>query len=269
MPEYELGFIGAGNMAEAICRAVLARGVFSADQVTAYDLAEARVLLFREQFKLQTSPDNPTVVRRSQTVILAVKPQQMAEVLDEIKPAVADGQLLISIAAGISTKFIETSLGKPVPVVRVMPNTPLLAGEGMAGLCRGAHADNSHLEFASKIFASAGQVTLTEEPLMDAITAISGSGPAYFFYLVEAMVRAGEELGLSYEQSLRLSTQTCLGAGRMMIETGIDPAELRRAVTSPGGTTEAALRVIEGKHVKGTMVEAIKAAAERSEELGK
>jgi len=267
--KYKLGFVGAGNMAEAICRAVLGNNISSADELTAYDVAEPRRTLFSRKFGVELSSDNASVVHQSRTVLLAVKPQQIGDVLKEVRSAITANHLIISVAAGISTAYIENSLEKPVPVVRVMPNTPLLVGCGMTALCKGRYATDEHLELASEIFGSAGIAMITEEDKMDAVTAISGSGPAYFFYLIEAMIEAGAALGLSPRDTLTLAAQTCLGAGKMILQTQLDPTELRRRVTSPGGTTEAALRIIEAKSTKGIIVEAIKAAAEKSKQLGR
>lgn len=268
MRKYKLGFVGAGNMAEAICRAVLANDVFSSDEISAYDPADARTQLFREQFDVNLSSDNATLVKQCETIVLAVKPQQVNDVLQSVGPVVNSDQLMISIAAGISTGVLEAGLKQAVPIVRAMPNTPLLVGVGMTGLCRGTHASDEHLKKAERIFAAAGETIITDESYMDAITALSGSGPAYFFYLVEAMQQAGVDLGLPAEQVATLAGQTCLGAGQMLLKTRVEPKELRRRVTSPGGTTEAALRVLEGRGVKECFVAAVKAACERSKELG-
>jgi len=269
MTEYKLGFVGAGNMAEAICRAVLSNNVFSRGEVTAYDVAEERRRLFQEQFALELCSDNRTLVEHCECVLLAVKPQQIAEVLDEIRATITKEHLVISIAAGISTRYLEAGLAKPVAIIRAMPNTPLLVGSGMTGLCMGRHADDEHMGLANRIFGSAGRTIMTEESRMDAITALSGSGPAYFFYLIEAMVQAGLELGLSRHDALALSAQTALGAGKMLLETQAGPDDLRRRVTSPGGTTEAAIGVLEADQVKKILIDAVNAAAKRSKQLGR
>jgi pyrroline-5-carboxylate reductase len=256
-------------MAEAICRAVVANNVFPSSQITAWDPAEKRRRVFRTQFGIELSENNAALTRQSDTIVLAVKPQQMAEALDQIRPEIASDQLLISVAAGISTRFLQTALAKPIPIIRVMPNTPLLVGSGMTALSPGEHAGEDHMTLARTIFGLAGATLITDETYMDAITAMSGSGPAYFFYLMEAMVQAGLDLGLSRSDALRLTAQTCLGAGKMVLETQAEPEELRRRVTSPGGTTEAALAVLEADRVKKIFVDAIKAASRRSKQLGR
>ncbi len=269
MGQYKLGFIGAGNMAEAICRAVLTGNVYSAAEVVAWDVAEQRRRLFRDDLEVNVAEDNTSVAGESETVILAVKPQQIGQLLDEIRGSVSGEQLVVTIAAGISTTFIESNLARGVPVVRVMPNTALLVGYGMTALSKGRNADEDHLMLTKKIFASAGMTIVVPEESMDAVTALSGSGPAYFFYLVEAMVQAGLDLGLSRNDALKLASQTCLGAGNMLLRTQAAPEDLRRRVTSPGGTTEAAIEVLEADGVKKMLTDAVKAAAKRSAQLGR
>jgi len=266
--KYKLGFVGAGNIAEAICRAVVSNNVFSPVDITAHDPLEDRCRYFREAFGTGVSGDNPSLVSQSDTIILACKPQQIAEVLAEVRSALGSDHLVISVAAGVSTGFIHQALGKDVPIVRIMPNTPLLVGSGATAMCKGPGATDDHLAVGEMIFGSAGIVVTIQEIAMDAVTAVSGSGPAYFFYLIEAMVQAGVELGLSRNDALRLSAQTCLGSGRMILQMQADPESLRRRVTSPGGTTESALAVLEAEGVRKAFTAAIKAAAQRSAQLG-
>lgn len=268
MRRYRLGFVGAGNMAEAVCRAVVTHHVFSGDQMTAFDPAERRRRLFREEFQVESSADNATLGSQSEAIILACKPQQIPAVLAELRGSITADQLVISVAAGISTGFVQAGLSEAVPVVRVMPNTPLLLGFGASAICKGASTSDEHVALAVKVFGSAGLVLTMDERLMDAVTAVSGSGPAYFFYVIEAMVQAGTELGLSRADALKLAAQTCVGAGRMVLDGQAEPEELRRQVTSPGGTTEAALAVLEAEGVKRVLGQAIKAAAQRGRELG-
>lgn len=269
MRRFRLGFVGAGNMAEAICRAVVQAGVHKADQIVAYDVSEKRRRVFRDELKVSLAQDNASVTAGSDMVILAVKPQQFAEVLDEIRSSVSSDQLIVSIAAGFSTSFIQTGVGKSAPIVRVMPNTPLFVGCGMTAIVKGATATDEHVAQVSRIFAASGLTVNVPESRIDAITALSGSGPAYFFYVIEAMVQAGVDMGLPRSEAVRLAAQTCLGAGRMVLQTQAEPEELRRRVTSPGGTTEAAFEVLEADGVKRAFVEAVKAAAQKSRQLGR
>lgn len=269
MKMYKLGFIGAGNMAEAICRAVIDSGLYSPDMICFYDPSEQRVKLFENELGVNYCKDNEQVVGESFIVILAVKPQQYAQVLDQIRDRLRNDNLIISIAAGISTLYIERGLIRHVPVIRAMPNTPLLVGYGITALCKGRYASEEHVRLAEQIFSSAGEVIRVDEELMDAITAMSGSGPAYFFYLLEAMIQAGVELGLSKDLSYKLSLHTGLGAMKLAIATKLSPEELRFKVTSPGGTTEAAIEVLESEDFKSSFISAVRAAYKRSKQLAR
>lgn len=268
---YELGIIGAGNMAEAIVRGVIGAGLYQPSQLLAADRSPQRQDLFRNELGIRTTDDNADVAERCRILLLCVKPQQMAEVLAEIRPVVDEKKLLISIAAGISSRFIEQTLGtdKSVRVIRTMPNTPMLLGVGMVAMAGGSHATAEDIKTARSIFEAAAVVAEVNEDQMDAVTAVSGSGPAYVFYLAEQMIRAGEELGLSQEQARQLVSQTLLGASRMLAESADEPAELRRKVTSPGGTTEAAINHLTAGKWPEITVNAVKAAALRSAELGR
>ena len=264
-----LGLVGAGNMAEALCRAVLKARVVPADRIMASDVSQARRDLFGEELAVPAVDDNKAVIAESDVVVLAVKPQQMAAVLHEVGPRFKESHLVITIAAGVRSATIESAAAVKCRVVRVMPNTPMLIGEGMAALCRGAHATEEDLETASVIFRAAGRAVTVEEGMMDAVTAVSGSGPAYIFYFVEAMIEAGIAEGLAPDTAALLAKQTALGAGRLLMESDDPPEELRRKVTSPGGTTQAAIRQMASDGVKEAIVRAARAAAARSRELGK
>ena len=265
----KLGFIGAGNMAEALCKGVIAGGVFPKEEIIASDISEARRNYFKEQLGVSVSPSNEEVVKSSRTVLFAVKPQNMAEVLEEVGSLFKKDQLIISIAAGISSAFIEKYLKDEVPVIRSMPNTPVLVGAGMVAIAAGRWAGPEHLNQARRLFESAAEVIEIEEKLIDAVTAVSGSGPAYFFYLIEAMVEAGISEGLSREDAVTLASHTAYGAAKLLLETGEAPEELRRKVTSPGGTTFEAISSMENDNVKRNIIKAVKAAAQRSRKLGK
>ncbi len=267
--DFELGVVGAGNMAEAIARGVIAAKVMPPTAIIASDVSAERRAVF-QAMGVNTTEDNAELARRSPTILLSVKPQQMASVLAAIAPALHPRTLVISIAAGISTRFIENALGSTAQwrVIRTMPNTPMLVGEGMVGLCAGAHATADDIAQARAIFQSAATVLQVDESKIDAVTAISGSGPAYFFYLVEQMIRAGQELGLTEHEARTLAVKTASGAARMLLTSSDSPQELRRKVTSPGGTTHAAVSHLDGAQVGNHLVEAFKSAARRSKELG-
>ena len=263
-----IGFIGAGNMAAALSKGLLASGRVEPERMCASDVDEKRRKQYARATSAEVFADNAAVARRSDVVILAVKPQQMEEVLSGMGPALEERHLIISIAAGITTAFVEKFIRNGVRVIRAMPNTPMLVGAGAVGLCKGKWATDADLDIAGSIFESSAVVVTVDEKDMDAVTAISGSGPAYFFYLAEAMIRAGTELGLTDKNASALALQTAFGASKMLAESDEGPEELRRRVTYPGGTTEAAIKCMQEAHVADSVVEAIKAAARRSKEMG-
>jgi pyrroline-5-carboxylate reductase len=267
---YELGILGAGNMAEAIVRGVVRGGVLSPGQIIASDVSPERRALFTNELKVRAVEHNAEAVRDARVVLLSVKPQKMAEALAGVGAVLSPDALIISIAAGISSRFIERHLGGGAKwrVIRTMPNTPMLVGEGMVGLARGAHATAEDVAKARKLFESAATVIEVPEDKIDAVTSLSGSGPAYFFFLVEQMVRAGVEMGLTAEHAHQLATRTALGAAKMLISSSDSPAELRRKVTSPNGTTHAAITHMESHGLPDVVVNALKAAERRGKELG-
>ncbi|HXE55366.1 MAG TPA: pyrroline-5-carboxylate reductase [Tepidisphaeraceae bacterium] len=264
----ELGILGAGNMAEAIAGGVVRGGLLKPDQILAADVSGDRRKIFSERLGISTTEDNRQVASQAKTILLSVKPQHMKQVLEGIRDVLRADALIISIAAGISTRFIETHVGGSRRVIRTMPNTPMLIGEGMVAMARGQHATEDDSRRARALFETAAAVIDVSEDQLDAVTAVSGSGPAYIFYLVEQMIRAGTELDLSPEHARQLAIKTALGAARMLASSDDSPQELRRKVTSPGGTTQAAISYMEQHEFASTVVEALKAAATRSRELG-
>ena len=211
--------------------------------------------------------DNAEAAALADTLVLVVKPQDMGGLLSEIHDHVAEGNLVVSLAAGITTTYLESRLPQGRPVVRVMPNTPALVDQGMAAISAGAHCDPEHLHEAQALLAATGKVLEVPEKLQDAVTAISGSGPAYIFYVVEAMIEAGVVLGMPRTTATELVVQTLYGAATMIKETGQHPTVLREQVTSPGGTTAAALRELDDHKVRAAFITAMEAAAKRSAEL--
>ena len=266
---YELGIIGAGNMAEAITRGVIGAGLFQPAQIIAADVSPARRELFANDIHVHTVDSNEEAARDARVLLLSVKPQQMGQALAGIGAVLDPGALVISIAAGITTAFIEKHLGagRKWRVVRAMPNTPMLVGEGMTAIARGASATADDLAAARRIFESAGAVVEVDEGKLDAVTALSGSGPAYVFYLAEYMIAAGVEMGFSPEEARLLATKTVLGAAKMLSTSYDTPRELRGKVTSPGGTTQAAVTHLDAARVGPAVVQAIRAAEFRSREL--
>ena len=263
-----LAVVGSGNMAEALVRGILRAGLQPPDAVAASDVVPDRLRFFREQFGVATETDNAAMVAKADLVLLAVKPQMMGQVLQGLAQAV-EKQLVISIAAGIPTYYIETRFPRPVRVVRVMPNTPALVLEGASALCAGAHATADDLALARTIFEAVGRAVVLDETAMDAVTGLSGSGPAYIFVVIEALADAGVRVGLSRDVAQLLAAQTVLGSARMVLETGKHPAVLKDMVASPGGTTIAGLHALEAGALRATLLDAVEAAAERSRELGR
>ncbi|MBV8781288.1 MAG: pyrroline-5-carboxylate reductase [Phycisphaerae bacterium] len=261
---HELAIVGAGNMAEAIARGVLAAKLFSADQISAADPVAQRRELFTSQLGIQTTEAPST---NAKIILLSVKPQQMESALSALRAHKRDDTRFISIAAGIRTSTIEKAIGGG-RVVRAMPNTPMLVGEGMTAICPGSTATSDDLEMARRLFQCAGKVVEVEESQMEAVTAVSGSGPAYVYYLAEHMIAAGVTLGLSQEQAALLARQTIAGAGRMLATSADSPQELRRKVTSPGGTTQAAIETLDQLRTSDAIQHAIVAAEKRGKELG-
>ena len=257
-------------MAEAIARGVIRAGLFSPQQLIAADISPQRRALFESDLKIRAVEENEQVARESKVLLLSVKPQQMPAALAQLGASAGNEILVVSIAAGIGSAFIERHLGgdKPWRVIRAMPNTPMLVGEGMVGIAAGRNATAQDVAAARRIFESAASVIEVSEDKIDAVTAMSGSGPAYFFYLVEQMISAGTAMGLSAEQSRQLAARTALGAARMLTQFDETPQELRRRVTSPGGTTHAAITHLEGASVGARIIEAIRAAERRGKELG-
>ena len=267
MGSYELGVIGAGNMAEAILRGVVSANFLPPQQIIASDCDAARRSHIADAIGVTVTDDNPQAAA-CEHVMLAVKPQGMADVLQDIRSAVAPDAVVISIAAGISTAALDEGLGGRGRIVRIMPNTPMVVGAGMSALCAGPRAGEAELQWARQLFTASGKAVIVDEAMMDAVTAVSGSGPAYLFYLVEAMTDAGVAEGLAPDVARLLAGQTCLGASQLLMESGEQAQELRRRVTSPGGTTQRAIETMEADNVKEKLVAAIRAAAQRSRELG-
>ncbi|MGF1635002.1 MAG: pyrroline-5-carboxylate reductase [Phycisphaerae bacterium] len=261
-----LAFLGAGNMAEAIARGVLAAGALPAEVMVAADPNAERRRVF-EGLGVTTYASATEAAVQAEVWLLAVKPQVMAGLLAELASVAGEGRRVISIAAGVTAAFIERQL-PGARVVRSMPNTPMLLGAGVVAVSGGAAATAADVAFAARLFEPAAEVVSLPEAKMDAVTAISGSGPAYVFWLAEQMVAAGLAEGLSPEEARTLALTTVSGAGRMLAEADADPAELRKRVTSPGGTTQAALTRLDEAGVGPLVVEAIRAAAARSRELG-
>ena len=260
--------LGAGNMAEGILGCALNSKVLTPRQVRAADPAQERRQLFADEFGVHVTSDNGQAAQGATVVLLSIKPQTFHAEAPTLGRAISRDCSIISIMAGIPTPAIERALGGTARVVRVMPNLPIRVAAGVAALCGGRYATDEDMSFAMQLFEAGGKaIALRDENLIDAVTAVSGSGPAYFYYFVEAMAEAGTELGLSREDALTLAEYTCLGAGRMMVQTGQDPAVLRQKVSSKGGTTLAALEAMQAADVRGKIKAAVLRACQRAKEL--
>lgn len=260
-----VAILGAGVMGEAVLSGLLRSGRTPADLVVA-ERRPDRADELRSRYGVRVV-DNLEAARASSVLLLVVKPQDMGALLEEIAPVVSPDMLVVSLAAGITAAFIEARLPADVPVVRVMPNTPALVDEGISAISPGTSCDEAHLEAAEALLGSVGRVVRVPEKYQDAVTAISGSGPAYIYYVVEAMIEAGVLLGLPRATSSELVVQTLVGAAKMLRETGEHPSVLRENVTSPAGTTVAALRELDDHKVRAAFLRAMEAARDRSHEL--
>lgn len=261
----ELAILGAGVMGETVLAGLIRAG-WEPSRIVATDRRPERGAELRERYGI-TMAENVAAVTEAQTVIIVVKPQDMTALLDEIGPHLRPGALVASLAAGVATDVIEAHLPAGTAVVRVMPNTPAQVAEGMSAIAAGTHAGADHVERVSAILAATGRVISLPERYLDAVTAISGTGPAYLFFVVEAMIEAGVHLGLPRDTATELATQTMYGSAKLLRETGEHPTVLREQVTSPGGTTAAAIRTLEDHAVRAAFLGAIEAARDRSRDL--
>ncbi len=262
-----VAIIGAGKIGEALIAGLVSAGSHQAGEIVAADKVRARLDEISERFGVETSTTSGGAVSGATLVVIAVKPQDISELLDEIGDSVRSEQLIVSVAAGITTKAIEKRIAAPVPVVRVMPNTPMTVHEGIAGISAGEHAGEQHLELAEELLQSVGSTVRVPEAALDAVTAVSGSGPGYFALLAESMIEAGLLLGLSREIATQLVVQTMFGTAKLLRDEAIHPVALREAVTSPGGTTIAAIHELELSGVRAAFMNAMLAAFERSRQL--
>ena len=260
-----VAIIGAGVMGETMLSGLVRSGRRPADLLVG-EKRRDRAVELEERYGVEVV-SNVDAAGRADTLVLVVKPQDMGEVLDELAPVVRPGQLVVSLAAGITTAFLEARLPEGTAVVRVMPNTPALVDEGMAAISRGSHCDEAHLAEAESLLASTGKVIRVPKRQQDAVTAISGSGPGYIFFVVESMIEAGVHLGLPRSTATELVVQTVIGSATLIRDTGEHPVVLRERVTSPGGTTAAALRQLEEHKVRAAFLVAIEAARDRSRAL--
>jgi len=264
-----IGILGAGNIGEILIRGLLKAELVKTNQIIASDASQDRRAYVSNSYGVETLASNREIVERANLVILSVKPQNIDRVLDEIKDYSKPSQLFCSIIAGVPTSYISVSLHNQAAVVRVMPNTPALVLEGMSVICSGKNATEKDVARIKTIFNAVGKsVVAYDEELMDIVTGLSGSGPAFVFMFIEALSDAGVKLGLPRKTSNLLASQTVLGAAKMFLETGRHPSELKDLVATPGGTTFAGLRELERGNFRSTVMDAVEAATKRSRELG-
>lgn len=264
-----IGCLGAGAMAEAMLGGLVRCGLVQPTQLYASDANPDRLAYLRDKLGVNVTTDNLELVGKVNVIIVAVKPQVVGNVLTETHLQISKDQTVISIAAGITTSFIESHLSAGVPVCRVMPNTPALVGAGASAVCAGGCAGEDTLRLAVSICSSFGRAVVVPESLMDSVTGLSGSGPAYMYLIAEAMADAGVRMGLPRDVAMLLGAQTMFGAAKMMLETGEHPARLKDLVTTPGGTTIAGLFALEDGGLRSNIMKAVQAAAERSGELSR
>ncbi len=263
----KIGFIGGGKMAAAIIKGIINSGLYKNDNIFVSDKNENALNILKDKYNINTTLRNTEAAENSKVLVFAVKPFVLKDVLEELKPFITKEHLILSIAAGISINTIEEITGE-VPVIRIMPNTPALVNEGMSAVCKGHFANEENVKTALEIFKSVGKVIESEEKYIDIITAISGSGPAFYYYITNEIARAGEKLGLDYETCLKLSAQTAYGSAKMIMESGITPEQLIINVTTPGGCTAIGNDVLKENKISDILYKTIEKTAQKAFELG-
>jgi len=264
-----IAFLGVGNMVAALMKGIIEAELTKPEDIIISDVDKEKLRVASHELRVVAAEDNREAVKEADVIILAVKPNDMEGLLNEIKDSLEPKKLVISIAAGITTSYIEKILKKETPVIRVMPNIPVAVKEGASAFSIGKYVSQEQGEIAESIFGAVGKAVKVEENLMDAVTALSGSGPAYIFYSIASLIEAAVSLGLDEKTATTLATQTVLGSAKLLQETGEEPAALKEKVASKGGTTEAALLVLDEGKLKETLGKALKAAAKKSKELTK
>ncbi len=263
----KIAFLGSGNMAEALVKGLLQAGTAAPGEIICAEPRAERREELRRSHGVAVTASNVDAASQAEILVLSVKPQVIDALLDEIAPVVDHSKLVISIAAGVPIASIERRLGV-ARVIRTMPNTPALVGEGATALSRGPHATDADLGQAVALFEAVGTAVVVDEPLLDAVTGLSGSGPAFVFLAIEALADGGVKVGLPRHVAMALAAQTVVGAGRLVLETGEHPGKLKDQVTSPGGTTIAGVHALEAAGFRAALIAAVEAATRRSRELG-
>ena len=267
--DQSIGFIGAGNMGEALISGLIAASLFPPERVFAYDVLPSRIEHLVKELGIRGCGGIGKLAESSSIIVLAVKPQTISEVLSALRAHLAHKPLVISIAAGVALSTLESCLPDETAIVRVMPNTPALIRKGASALSRGKAVSSAQMEMSLALFGAVGKAVEVEEKMMDAVTGLSGSGPAYVLLVIEALIDAGVFMGLPRQTARELVVQTVVGTSMMLENTGKHPAELKDMITSPGGTTIHGIQVLESYSVRGAFMECVEAATQRSAELGK
>lgn len=263
----KIGFIGCGKMASAIIKGVLQSGFVSSDKVIASEVDENFAQMQRQSLGIEVVVDNNYVAKNSDVIFIATKPHFVQDVLSQIKPEINNSKLIVSIAAGVSTKKIEEVIGE-IPVIRVMPNAPAVILEGMSGVVKGKYADDAQIDFIVQLLSKIGKCIVVDENKIDALTAISGSGPAFFYKIFHEMALAGERLGLEYQKSLELAIQTAIGSAKLMQESNMSAEELISAVATKGGCTAVGVDYLNQINSQDIFYNLIQKTAEKSKSLG-
>ena len=268
MLKEKIGFIGGGKMGEALINGILRAGLSPSDKIMVSDVDKKRLQILEKEAGIKTTQDNKKITSDSDIIILAVKPNMMGSVLDELNSEITSKHLIISIAAGIPLSFIESSLNKGCRAIRVMPNTPCLVGETAAGYALGKKATRNDGKLVGQLLDAVGKSFLLEEKYLDAVTGLSGSGPAFIYVVIEALADGGIKMGLPRDVAITLAAQTAFGAAKMVLESGTHIGQLRDSVTSPGGTTIEGLRALEKGGIRNALIDAVETATKKSKSLG-
>ena len=265
----KIGFIGCGKMASAIIKGILDSNFSSKENVIASEVNEEFAQKKELELGIKLFTDNKEIIENSDVIFLATKPDVIKDVLVDLKNILTEDKILISIAAGVSTNTIEEIIGKNVPVIRVMPNGPAVILEGMSGIVKGKFAKNEHVQFVEKLLSNIGKCIVLEEDKIDILTAISGSGPAFFYEIIHEMALAGEKLGLNYDKSLLLAAQTAIGSAKLMLQSNLTPEQLVQNIATKGGCTEVGVNVMKEKNTKDLFYSLIEKTAQKASALGK
>jgi pyrroline-5-carboxylate reductase len=267
MSEFELGIIGTGNMGSALIKTIIKNKIIDEKKIIIYDKDESVSQDLSKEYNIEVAENNTSLAQKSKYILLSVKPQIIDIVLNEIGSVVTIENTIISIAAGVSLDHLGSFFSKDVGIIRIMPNTPLLVGVGASAIANNGKVKEEHLEYVKKIFNSGGIVVELDEVHLDAVTGLSGSGPAYIFIIIEALADGGVKMGLSRKVALKLAAQTVRGAAKLLQETGKHPGELKDMVASPGGTTIMAIHELEKAKFRSTLIRAVEVATEKSRSL--